>query len=118
MMADGHPVDLPLANVARALFAPLSDAVARQIPPGFVGAVLPGGDLVAGEFRGLDPKTSQVKVNSPFLGVQHFGLANKEIVAEVFHDVAPSTTADVFRIRTVDGSAYGTAILYPSLATR
>ena len=113
MMVDGHPVDFPLANVARVVFAPLSPAVADKIPPGFVGAVLPGGDLFEGEYRGMDERPPQVKVTSPFLGVHRFGLNNKEILAVAFHDVA-SAAPDAYRIRTADGSAYGTTSLQPT----
>ena len=110
LMVAGQPMDYPLASVARVVFAPLPAAVADKIPAGFVGAVLPGGDLFEGECRGMDDRPPQVRVNSPLLGVHRFGLDDQAILALAFHDLAPAAP-DAYRVRTVDGSAYGVTSL-------
>ncbi len=106
----GATRDFPLADVARVVFDFVPDSVSRKIPPGFVGAILPGGDLMPGECRGLEDKPPTVKINSPILGVHHFDYKTGEILAVAFHDPAPTPAAS-FHVRAVDGSMYNAATL-------
>ena len=110
LTANGTAKDFPLTDVARVLFDFVPDNVSRGIPAGFVGAILPGGDLMAGECRGLEDRPPTVKINSPIMGVHHFDYKAGEILAVAFHDVLPTPPA-AFHVRAVDGAQYNAATL-------
>lgn len=93
---------LPSADVALGVYQPFSETLLRDLPPGKLGALLPGGDFFEGTIKSADARGARV-VNSIF-GPKVFPAASKHAQAIVLRGSTPQPAA--FEVITKDGSHY------------
>ena len=91
---------VPGPEIAWVVYDPFPASDASKLPPGKVGALLPGGDFFEGKLRGIEGAT--VKLLSPIFGPRNFAPVRHDLLALVLHDVRVAPAQ--FEVRLTDGS--------------
>jgi len=93
-------ISVPAKEVAWAIYQPLTQALALEVPRGKTGALLPGGDFFEGTIRSVD--AASAKVLNPIFGPRTFD--SRRLLAAVLRETQPRPAA--FDVVTRDGSIY------------
>ena len=90
---------IPLGQVSRVFFAPLTADVLSRLPADRAGVLLANGDFVEGEI--LDLSGSRVKISSVLFGIKRF--ETKQVAVAACRAIVPASTR--FHLRATDGSS-------------
>ena len=90
---------IPLGQVSRVFFAPLTADVLSRLPADRAGVLLANGDFVEGEI--LDLSGSRVKLSSVLFGIKRF--ETKQVAVAAYRAIVPASTR--FHLRATDGSS-------------
>ncbi len=96
---DGRAMTLPIDQVARLMYRPVTGGMLAALLPGTTGVLLSGGDFFEGEISSIDRDT--IIVNSIIMGLRDFRLS-RDVAMVVLADAREPEGA--VRVRGRDGS--------------
>ncbi len=102
----GEKQTVPIADVARLIYRPITAELAGNVPSGQTGIMLASGDFAEGEVKEINYR---VVISNLVFGPRTFNLKGTEVLAIFLKQPEPAKTR--YTLTTADGSTYRSATL-------